>query len=252
MCAPDLYGEAAVTAPKLVEPITARDARRLAGTRVQLSDSVIEAVKFDEKGLVPAIVQDAATGDVRMLGYMNDDALRLTMETGRLHFWSRSRGQLWLKGETSGNVHEVLEIRADCDGDTLLVQVQAKGPTCHRGTRTCFTDAPLVERRARPSSSRVVDEVAGVVADRRSSPVEGSYTNYLLDQGIDKIGKKIGEEAAEVIIAAKNGEPAALANEASDLIYHLLVLLESSGVATEQVWDVLGTRRGRLQPDQPS
>ena len=208
-------------------------------------------LNFDANGLIPAIVQDAATGRVRMLGYMNREALELTLQRGTLHFWSRSRQKLWLKGETSGNVHHVLEVRTDCDGDTLLVQVRSDGPTCHLGTESCFDGEPIAELMSLPETSRVVDEVAEVVTSRKVQPVNGSYTNYLLDQGIDKIGKKIGEEAAEVIIAAKNAESDALANEASDLIYHLLVMLEATGVPKEEVWKVLSTRRGRPLPDQP-
>lgn len=211
----------------------------------------VSRLTFDSAGLIPAIVQDAASGRVRMLGYMNREALSLTVQSGLLHFWSRSRQQLWKKGETSGNVHHVLEVRADCDGDTLLVQVRPDGPTCHLGTESCFDGAPVAELSSLPESSRVVDEVADVVASRKAQPVSGSYTNYLLEQGIDKIGKKIGEEAAEVIIAAKNGEPDALANEASDLVYHLLVMLEATGVPRQDVWKVLSTRRGRPLPDQP-
>jgi len=208
-------------------------------------------LSFDSNGLIPAIVQDAATGRVRMLGYMNREALDLTVQSGQLHFWSRSRQKLWLKGETSGNVHHVLDVRSDCDGDTLLVQVRPDGPTCHLGTESCFDGEPIAELEPLSETSRVVDEVAEVVASRRAQPVSGSYTNYLLEQGVDKVGKKIGEEAAEVIIAAKNGEPNALANEASDLIYHLLVLLEATGVSKDEVWKVLSTRRGRPLPDQP-
>lgn len=211
----------------------------------------ISRLNFDSDGLIPAIVQDAASGRVRMLGYMNREALDLTVRSGRLHFWSRSRQKLWMKGETSGNVHHVLDVRTDCDGDTLLVTVRPDGPTCHLGTESCFDGEPVAELARLPETSRVVDEVADVVASRKAQPVEGSYTNYLLGQGIDKIGKKIGEEAAEVIIAAKNGEPEALSNEASDLIYHLLVMLEATGVPKEEVWKVLSTRRGRPLPDQP-
>jgi phosphoribosyl-ATP pyrophosphohydrolase/phosphoribosyl-AMP cyclohydrolase len=216
------------------------------------SESLFARIKFDDKGLVPAVVQDGVSGQVRMLGYMNREALALTAQTGRLHFWSRSRQQLWMKGETSGNIHHVLEVRTDCDGDTLLVQVQADGPTCHLGTESCFEGEPVATLETLPTTSRVVDEVAAVVAARRVNPVNGSYTNYLLEQGIDKIGKKIGEEAAEVIIAAKNADSAALAAESSDLIYHLLVLLEAAGVPREEVWNVLSTRRGRPLPDQAS
>jgi phosphoribosyl-ATP pyrophosphohydrolase/phosphoribosyl-AMP cyclohydrolase len=208
-------------------------------------------LKFDSNGLIPAIVQDVANGRVRMLGYMNREALELTLSSGTLHFWSRSRQKLWMKGESSGNVHQVLEVRTDCDGDTLLVQVRSAGPTCHLGTESCFDGAPVAELIPLPETSRVVDDVAEVVASRKAQPVSGSYTNYLLEQGIDKIGKKIGEEAAEVIIAAKNGESDALANEASDLIYHMLVMLEATGVPKEEIWKVLATRRGRPLPDQP-
>lgn len=212
-------------------------------------------IRFDDRGLVPAIAQDATTGRVRMLGYMNREALERTIATGRLHFWSRSRQKLWMKGETSGNVHDVVAIRPDCDGDTLLVRVRAHGPTCHLGTETCFESEPVFQVGSggeTAATSAVVDEVAAVVAGRRRSPVAGSYTSYLFEQGIDKMGKKIGEEAAEVIIAAKNADVDALANEASDLIYHLLVLLEASGIATERVWEVLRTRRGRPAQDHSS
>lgn len=215
-------------------------------------EPLLDEVHFDAQGLVPAVVQDAVSGQVRMLGYMNREALRRTIASGRLTFWSRSRGQLWQKGETSGNVHEVVEVRADCDGDALLVRVNPLGPTCHTGAESCFDGQPLASLRAEQFGSGVVDQVARVVAERQASPVEGSYTSYLLTEGIDKIGKKIGEEAAEVIIAAKNGEPAGIANESADLIYHLLVLLEASGVAPGRVWDVLSTRRGRPAPDHSS
>lgn len=215
----------------------------------------LDGVRFDERGLVPAIVQDAASGDVRMLGYMNRESLARSVQTGLLTFWSRSRQRLWQKGETSGNLHRIVSIHPDCDGDTLLVRVVAHGPTCHTGTETCFEGEPLVElptEQGRRHRSTVVDEVAAVVAGRKANPVAGSYTSYLLEQGIDKIGKKIGEEAAEVIIAAKNGDPDPLANETSDLIYHLLVLLEATGVEPEHVWQVLSRRRGRPAPDHSS
>lgn len=215
-------------------------------------DETFSLITFDERGLIPAIVQDAASGAVRMLGYMNQEALDLTIQTGKLHFWSRSREKLWMKGETSGNVHHVLEIRTDCDGDTLLVQVRADGPTCHLGTETCFSGEALALLEPSPVSSLVVDEIAAVIADRRRHPIAGSYTNYLLTEGVDKIGKKIAEEAAEVIIAAKNADSGTIAAESSDLIYHLLVILEATGVSCENVWDVLATRRGRPVPDHPS
>ncbi|MGA7672787.1 MAG: bifunctional phosphoribosyl-AMP cyclohydrolase/phosphoribosyl-ATP diphosphatase HisIE [Nitrolancea sp.] len=217
-----------------------------------MSEELLSRINFDEHGLVPAIVQDAVSGDVRMLGYMNRESLGLTLQTGNVHFWSRSRAKLWMKGESSGNVLHVVDLRMDCDGDTLLVRVRADGPTCHLGTETCFDDGLLATLEEPAASSRVVDEVAAVVADRRQNPVDGSYTSYLLAEGVDKIGKKIGEEAAEVIIAAKNEDSATIAAESSDLIYHLLVMLEATGVDVEKVWDVLATRRGRPAPDQVS
>lgn len=215
-------------------------------------DDLMSQLKFNDDGLIPAIVQDAGSGDVRMLGYMNREALLRTVQSGFLHFWSRSRNKLWMKGETSGNVHHVIEIRHDCDGDTLLVKVLADGPTCHLGTETCFDGDALVSVGEVPASSKIVDQVAVVVSDRSQNPVEGSYTSYLLREGVDKIGKKIGEEAAEVIIAAKNADSETIAAESSDLIYHLLVLLQVSGVSPHEVWDVLATRRGRSSPDHPS
>lgn len=217
-----------------------------------IDDNLVRRLKFNDDGLIPAIVQDAGSGDVRMLGYMNQEALVKTVQTGFLHFWSRSRQQLWMKGETSGHVHHVREIRHDCDGDTLLVKVLADGPTCHLGNETCFDGDALALVGEVPVSSKIVDQIAAVIADRSQNPVDGSYTSYLLREGVDKIGKKIGEEAAEVIIAAKNADSATIAAEASDLIYHLLVLLQASGVPPHEVWDVLSTRRGRPAPDHPS
>ncbi|HUG16932.1 MAG TPA: bifunctional phosphoribosyl-AMP cyclohydrolase/phosphoribosyl-ATP diphosphatase HisIE [Thermomicrobiales bacterium] len=204
-----------------------------------------EQVKWDSDGLAPGIVQDARTGDVRMLGYLNPESLRLTVETGEVHFYSRSRNRLWKKGETSGNVLRLVEARVDCDGDTLLLRVIPTGPTCHTGEETCFFADPIATGERDPASARVIDEIAGTIASRHAEMPEGSYTTYLFQEGIDKIGKKIGEEAAEVIIAAKNGEPEPLAGEAADLLYHLLVMLQASGVTPESVWDTLQQRHGQ-------
>lgn len=216
-------------------------------------DDLVARIRFDEQGLAPAIVQDAATGQVRMLGYVNAEAIRRTLETGLVHFWSRSRGRLWMKGETSGHTLELVELRPDCDGDTLLLCVRPHGPTCHLGRESCFDTEPLARGPApQPVTVHVLEQVADVIAERRREPRAGSYTSYLLREGIDKIGKKIAEESAEVIIAAKNADPNALANEAADLLYHLLVLLEAAGVDRGQVWAVLRERRGRPQPDQDS
>jgi phosphoribosyl-AMP cyclohydrolase / phosphoribosyl-ATP pyrophosphohydrolase len=208
----------------------------------------MDEIRFDANGLVPAIAQDARTGQVRMLGYMNEAAVSATVETGNLHFYSRSRQKLWKKGESSGNIHHVVDIRHDCDGDTLLVQVIPEGPTCHTGADTCF-DEGLIDQRddADGAYSDVIQELAEVIASRHSNPVEGSYTSYLFREGIDKIDKKIGEESAEVIIASKNDDDRAVAMESADLIYHLLVMLQARHVPVSDVMDELRKRRGSRQ-----
>ncbi|MFW6075671.1 MAG: bifunctional phosphoribosyl-AMP cyclohydrolase/phosphoribosyl-ATP diphosphatase HisIE, partial [Chloroflexota bacterium] len=187
-------------------------------------EQVLSGLKWDADGLVPGIVQDARSSQVRMLGYLNAEALRATIDTGFVHFYSRSRQKLWKKGETSGNVLEFVDATPDCDADTLLIRAIPHGPTCHTGEETCFFSAPLATNAdaglAEPAD-HIVAELADVVAERRREMPEGSYTTYLFDEGVDKIGKKIGEEAAEVIIAAKNGDSEPLAAEAADLIYHL-------------------------------
>lgn len=206
---------------------------------------MFDAINWDADGLVPAVVQDVATGDVRMLGYVNRESLALTVETGLLHFYSRSRQRIWKKGESSGNVLEVREIRIDCDGDTLLVRVVPHGPTCHTGEETCFYQPALFENEPGSSGPGILGRIARIVALRQQEMPEGSYTTYLFEQGIDKIGKKIGEESAEVIIAAKNGDPEPLAGEAADLLYHLLVLLRASNVDLDQVWQILEARHSK-------
>jgi phosphoribosyl-AMP cyclohydrolase / phosphoribosyl-ATP pyrophosphohydrolase len=209
----------------------------------------MDGIRFDEHGLVPAIAQDARTGQVRMLGYMNEAAVRATIETGTLHFYSRSRQKLWKKGETSGNIHHVVDVRHDCDGDTLLVQVIPDGPTCHTGTDTCFDDGLIHQLNDSSGAYHdVISELSAVIADRHANPPEGSYTSYLFREGIDKIGKKIGEESAEVIIASKNDDDQAVAMESADLIYHLLVMLEARQVPVGDVLAELRKRRGSSQP----
>lgn len=196
----------------------------------------MHGIRFDNDGLVPAIAQDARTGQVRMLGYMNQEAVTATIESGTLHFYSRSRQKLWKKGETSGNIHHVVDIRHDCDGDTLLVQVIPDGPTCHTGADTCFDDGLVHQSEQSTGAYRdALRDVSAIIADRYSNPVEGSYTSYLFQEGIDKIGKKIGEESAEVIIASKNDDDDAFAGEATDLIYHLLVMLQARQVPVDSV-----------------
>ncbi len=207
----------------------------------------IDEIKFDEKGLVPAVIQDAADGRVLMVAYMNRESLEKTVETGQTWFFSRSRQKLWNKGETSGNRQEVKEILVDCDADTLLIKVTPMGPACHTGNPTCFyraagEDGELKAYEA-PASSAILDEVYAVVKDRMENPKEGSYTNYLLDTGIDKILKKVGEECSETIIAAKNEEPSEIALETSDLLYHLIVMIAERGMTMEDIYAELKKRR---------
>jgi phosphoribosyl-ATP pyrophosphohydrolase/phosphoribosyl-AMP cyclohydrolase len=212
----------------------------------------MSALRFDANGLIPAVVQDARSGAVLMLGWMNEEALRRTQESGLVWFWSRSRGALWQKGETSGNVLRVVEIRRDCDDDVLLVLADPAGPTCHTNQPSCFhrrLDDEAVLPPASPAAPFA--ELFAVIEERRRQRPAGSYTTYLFDQGIDKISKKIGEEAAEVIIAAKNGDPAPLAGEVADLWYHSLVLLAAAGLSPEDVLAVLRERRRDTPPTSP-
>lgn len=187
------------------------------------------------KGLIPAVLQDYATGDVLMVGYMDEEAFRKTREEQRAWFYSRSKKRLWLKGETSGHFQLVKEMYLDCDEDTLLLKVEPQGPACHRNTFSCF-DVP---------ESFGFKAMEAVVMDRKNSGDEKSYTSYLFREGLDKITKKFGEEAFEVAIAAMNEDRQELAEEAADLIYHLAVLLAQSGVRVQAVEDVLLSRHER-------
>lgn len=202
-------------------------------------------VKFDEKGLIPAVIQDINSGQVLMMAYMNEESLAKTRVTGYTWFFSRSRQKLWMKGETSGNTQKVEQILYDCDADTLLVQVTANGPACHTGNDSCFYRA-LDSSDASPGpmmDSSVLRELYAVIARRRQEMPEGSYTSYLFRQGIDKILKKVGEESAEVIIAAKNNNKDELIYETSDLIYHLMVLLVEQGIQLPDIYRELRSRR---------
>lgn len=245
-------------------------------------------LRWDERGLLPAVVQAAGSGEVLMLGWVNEDALRRTLREGVAWFWSRSRGELWQKGATSGNTMHVREVLLDCDEDVVLYRGEPAGPICHTGARSCFfrrlalgddgqvharpvdepAESPLPPLPATPEPPAmsgttaapdrdaappdpaavpgpgIVDEVFAVIRERRRTLPENSYTAYLFRSGVDKIGKKIGEESAEVIIAAKNGLPGPLALETADLIYHALVMLAATGVEPAQVWAELARRRG--------
>ena len=195
-------------------------------------------VKFDEHGLVPAIVQDAHTLEVLTLAYMNEESLVRTIETGQTWFWSRSRKELWHKGATSGNTQNVVAITTDCDADAIVVLVEPAGPACHTGARSCF-DVQLPEQQA----SGLLHDLYAVIKTRSEERPAGSYTTYLFDKGLDKILKKFGEEAAETIIAAKNDDKSQLIAETADLLYHLLVLLVARDVELDEVRAELAQRR---------
>ena len=202
----------------------------------------IEKIKFDDNGLIPVIIQDVKTNAVLMLAYMNEESLRQTLDTGSMVYFSRSRNRLWRKGETSGNTQTMHELKVDCDGDTLLALVTQKGVACHTGSYTCFFDS-LSGSGGYASGYRVIDELFSVIEDRKANPKEGSYTSYLFEKGIDKMLKKVGEESAEVIIAAKNAAPDEIRYESADLLYHLFVLLSEVGMWPSEVFAELQKRR---------
>jgi len=199
----------------------------------------MEQLSFDEKGLIPAIVQDANTGNVLTLAYMNEESVMKTIQTNETWFFSRSRQELWNKGETSGNKQQVKKITYDCDADALLVQVNPLGPACHTGEKSCFYQELYTnEEPALDIITRVVDKIK----ERRNSPEEGSYTTYLFNEGLDKVLKKVGEETTEVIIGAKNNDQQELTAEISDLTYHVLVLMELTGVSVTDIKQELVNR----------
>lgn len=201
---------------------------------------MIDEVKFDENGLIPAVVQDATSKEVLMVAYMNKEALEKSLETKQTWFYSRSRQELWHKGATSGNKQDIVEIRYDCDKDCLLVLVHPHGPACHKGSYSCFQRSG--EKQESSDRFAIINELESVIAKREAEMPEGSYTTYLFEKGIDKILKKVGEEAAEVIIAAKNRSHDELKWEAADLIYHLLVLLREQKLPLDAVLEVLKER----------
>ena len=213
----------------------------------------IDDVKFDAAGLVPVVVQDARTRRVLTLAYMNAESLARTLETNETWFWSRSRSCLWHKGETSGNTQRVVDVLLDCDGDALNLLVVPNGPACHTGAESCFhnhiQDAGSFEglEAGAPTNAsglaEVLDNLYALVESRKRERPEGSYTTYLFDQGLDKILKKVGEESAETIIAAKNDDLGCLVKESSDLLYHLVVLFVERGLSLETLHDELLSRR---------
>jgi phosphoribosyl-ATP pyrophosphohydrolase/phosphoribosyl-AMP cyclohydrolase len=199
----------------------------------------ISELKFDEKGLIPAIVVDSVTKKVLTLAYMNKESLAISMEKGLTCFWSRSRNELWLKGETSGNYQHIVSITADCDGDALVVVVEKDGPACHTGTDSCFTN-PLWESESLQEFS--LQGLYDMLVGRNKTRPEGSYTTYLFDKGIDKILKKVGEECTEVIIAGKADDKKETIYELADLAYHAMVLMVQMGISVEDIHRELASR----------
>ncbi|MCY8074013.1 bifunctional phosphoribosyl-AMP cyclohydrolase/phosphoribosyl-ATP diphosphatase HisIE [Bacillus haynesii] len=200
-----------------------------------------DELTFNEAGLIPAIVQDAASKEVLTLAYMNKESFEKTLETKETWFFSRSRGELWHKGATSGNIQRVKDIRLDCDQDALIVLVEPAGPACHTGSYSCFSTGEHI-RQTDGGRFDIINELETVIAKRQAEMPEGAYTTYLFGEGVDKILKKVGEEAAEVIIAAKNRDPEELKWEAADLLYHLLVLLREQSLSLDDVLGVLKER----------
>lgn len=199
----------------------------------------IKKLKFDEKGLIPAIVVDAVSKKVLTLAYMNEESLKISMEKELTCFWSRSRQELWLKGETSGNYQHIVSITADCDGDALVVMVEPDGPACHKGTKSCFNDE-VFESENRHEFS--LEALYKLIEGRKTDKKEGSYTTYLFEKGIDKILKKVGEESTEVIIAGKANDKRETVYEIADLAYHVMVLMIEMGISLEDIHTELASR----------
>ena len=199
----------------------------------------INSLKFDEKGLIPAVVTDAENGKVLTVAYMNKESLKISMEKGLTCFYSRSRNELWLKGETSGNYQHIVSITADCDKDALLVKVKKDGPACHTGADSCFNDLVYESDELSEFS---IDALAKLIEGRKTDKKEGSYTTYLFEKGIDKILKKVGEECTEVIIAGKADDKKETIYEISDLVYHVLVLMIEMGITPDDIKKELASR----------
>ena len=200
----------------------------------------LNTLKFDDKGLIPAVVIDGETKRVLTLAYMNRESLEISIAEGRTCFWSRSRQELWRKGETSGNVQHIIRIEADCDRDALAVYVRKEGPACHLGSDSCFETE--LWRNAEEAEPFSMDGLAALIAERKVVKKEGSYTNYLFEKGIDKILKKVGEETTEVIVAGKGGDRAETIYEIADLAYHVLVLMAEMNISCDEVRSELASR----------
>ena len=199
-------------------------------------------LKPNTDGLIPVVVQDYRTDEVLMLAYMNQESFNTTINSGRMTYYSRSRQQLWMKGETSGHYQYVKALTADCDCDTILAKVSQVGVACHTGNRTCFFNNIVKKEYIEKNPLKVLEDVYAIIADRKENPKEGSYTNYLFDKGVDKILKKLGEECTEIVIAAKNPDPEEIKYEISDFLYHCMVLMVEKGVTWEEITNELAQR----------
>ena len=199
----------------------------------------IDELKFDEKGLIPAIVVDSLSRQVLTLAYMNRESLALSLQEERTVFWSRSRGELWRKGETSGNVQHLVSVTADCDRDALMVLVEKDGPACHLGTDSCFNDPVYFSETLHDFTP---EGLMDLIQGRKTNPKEGSYTTYLFQKGLDKILKKVGEESTEVIIAGKAQDRKETIYEIADLAYHVMVLMAEAGISLQEIRDELAGR----------
>ena len=214
------------------------------GLNMELLKSNLEWSEFktNSDGMVPVIVQDYKTNEVLQLAYMNEESFKETLASGKMTYWSRSRNELWKKGMTSGHYQYVKSLTADCDRDTILAKVSQVGAACHTGKRSCFFEEIAKKEYEETNISKVFEDVYGVIADRKVNPKEGSYTNYLFDKGIDKILKKVGEEATEIVIAAKNPEAEEIKYEIADFLYHVMVLMVERGVTWEDIIKELANR----------
>ena len=200
----------------------------------------LDTLKFDDKGLIPAVVLDAQSGKILTVAYMNRESLEISIREGRTCFWSRSRQELWRKGETSGNVQHIEKIVADCDRDALAVYVQKEGPACHTGAESCFNETVFENDALAPSFS--YEGLMQLILGRKTEKKEGSYTTYLFEKGLDKILKKVGEESTEVIVAAKNNDKKETVYEIADLAYHVMVLMAEMGISVDDITAELASR----------
>lgn len=209
-------------------------------------DNILKELKFDEKGLIPAVVQHCVTKEVLMVAYMNAETLKMTLDTNKATFFSRSRNEIWVKGETSGNYLNVEEIRIDCDGDCLVVFARPDGPACHTGNRSCFfrkiDGGKLITDTSSGGTNDILMREQAVIIDRKNNPEDDSYTNYLFNKGEDKILKKVGEEAAEVVIAGKNRDKDEIKYETADLLYHLSVMLVDNDMTWDDIFEEMQDR----------